>query len=251
MPISSVPLSDIDWKKIKELRPKLPDEARKQLQDWIMYYAQLQLQTSSLEKDARGKKKSTGAKIEGLHRPASQLCGAMARMDLDTMMAIVGAGSFRPDTLALLYDLQKQIPALVKLLRVATKNTRRRKPGPDGETFEWLVEQWDSILQHYDAGRISRPNYADVALIAKAAAKAAGEKIEAGKLDRAVSRVITARNKREARARGGAAHQLQEMHKRLNKAVNRLQAHILAAQVPDAARRRRADIMAGKTEFLE
>jgi hypothetical protein len=243
------PLPDADWEEIKRHRPQLPDQARKPLEHWIAYYGRLQRQASSLQKDAHGKKKPASKKIEELQRPASQLSTALTAMDIETMMAVVTAGTYRPDVLILLHGLRKQLPSLVKLLRVAEKNVKRRKSGPDGEAFEMLVEQWDLILQHYGAGQISRPNFKDVEIIARAAAKTARErKIGDGTLDRAVKRVITARNKREARVLSAEQH-LHQMRERLSKAVYRLQAHIIAAQEPDAARRRLAEIKAGKTEF--
>jgi hypothetical protein len=187
-------LLDTEWERIKKLRPLVPDQQRERLDLALNGYKLERLLVSRLQRVSRGKLRSRSEKLKDLQKPASRLLSALERMDHETLEALA-FGSVDWDFPS---DLRAKLSDLLALLKIANENVDKRKSGPSADAFVQLVQRWDFTLRDYNAGHITRPNYGDVAVIAKAAARITGETIGNGTIDRAVSRVVAARRKRAA-----------------------------------------------------
>jgi hypothetical protein len=184
---SNIPLPDRAWQTIKQRAPELSDEARKDLENCLGVCVEL--------RKARKSSKPPTERVKAAkecHDLAVKLAAKLNGIDAATMMDVIDVAPYRPDALALFVRGGDVVLALADMFKAAAKRRpEKRKPGPDGDTFELLIAQWNVIRQSFGAGPISRGNCDDVAAIAGVFAKAAGDpEIKAGKLDLAIKNAL-------------------------------------------------------------
>jgi phosphotransferase system HPr-like phosphotransfer protein len=184
---SSVPLPDKAWQRIKHLLPEVSDDARKDLERCLAVCVEMKKARKSSPPAAQRAKTA-----KEYHDLAVKLATKLKKIDAATMMDVIDAATYRPDALALFVRGADSVLALAAMFKAATKKRPKKcKPGPDGETFELLVAQWNVIRQSHGTGPISRTNCDDVAVIAGIFTKSVGDpEIKAGKLDLAIKNVL-------------------------------------------------------------
>jgi hypothetical protein len=163
--LKPVPFTDEVWREVRALFPNLPDEARKPMEDRIAMYVHLD-RSSAPPAERRDV-------LMDLHGLAEQLLSGLTKLDGETLMALLqgnGKAESQPLTPSvsplrhmsqLFTERRAQLAHLSHWLQFAAKNVPRGRPGRDATGFEFLLGQCDLILQHYDAGRISRDDRND------------------------------------------------------------------------------------------
>jgi hypothetical protein len=170
--LKPVPFTDDAWREVRALFPKLPDDARKPMEDRIAMYVHLD-RSSAPPAERRDV-------LMDLHNLAEELHRGLAALDGETLMALIEVPQHpddnggledqplnyllrgdRREISQLLTERQAQVAHLAIWLERAAKSVKRGRPGRDAGGFEFLLERCDLILQHHGAGRLSRDDKND------------------------------------------------------------------------------------------
>jgi hypothetical protein len=215
--LKPIPFTYDEWREVRALFPKLPDEARKPMEDRIAMYVHLD---RSLTPPAERREA-----LMHLHDLAEELHQGLSALDGETLMALIEVPQHSDDNdgveerplnyllrgdrreiSQLFTERQAQVAHLAIWLERAAKNVKRGRPGRDAGGFEFLLEQCDLILQHYHAGRLSRDDSNDrtkkfTRLILDAIQSATGSRpLSTG--GSAVRKTVTRRGKKARKAGG-------------------------------------------------
>jgi hypothetical protein len=164
--VKPVPFTDDVWREVRALYPKLPDTARKPMEDRIAMYVHLD-RSSTPPAERRDV-------LMDLHDLAEELRRGLAALDGETLMSLIEVPQHpdndgleeqplsyllrgdRREISQLFTERQAQVAHLGIWLERAAKNVKRGRPGRDAGGFDFLLDQCDLILQHWGAGRLSR-----------------------------------------------------------------------------------------------
>jgi hypothetical protein len=150
--LKPVQFTEDAWREMRSLFPKLPDDARRPMEDRVAMYVHIDRSPPPAER------RDVLLHLQGL---AEELRRGLAELDGETLMALLEGGGDKADMSRWFTETQGELAHLVHRLQFAANNVPRGRPGRDGSGFELLLDQCDMVLQHFGAGKISRSDRND------------------------------------------------------------------------------------------
>jgi hypothetical protein len=152
--LKPVKFTDDAWREVRSLFPKLPDDARRPMEDRVAMYVHLD------RSPPPAARRDILLHLLGL---AEELRRGLAELDGETLMALLEGGGGKADRhmSQLFTERQAQLAHLAHWLEFAANSVPRGRPGRDGSRLEFLVDQCDMILGHFGAGKLSRSDAND------------------------------------------------------------------------------------------